>query len=238
MPDKIIQKELLLILKIIDNICKEENLIYMIYAGTLLGAVREKGFIEWDDDADIMMPRSSYDVFEECCEKYLNSEGLFLDYHDRVPKVAFIKNPQIHVDIFLIDSLPQNKLKRKCKIMKLKFLQGMMKTEVDYSRYKNSIEKLLVFGSSLIGKFFSCSTKLDYYKKISRIGNEENSTLVFLSNALYRFMNLELDKHLLEEVIRIAFEDTSLMAPKNWDAILKLQYGNDYMTPKRENYFV
>ena len=51
------------ILKVFDKICKDHGLRYSLYAGTLLGAVRHGGFIPWDDDLDVCMPRYDYDRF-------------------------------------------------------------------------------------------------------------------------------------------------------------------------------
>ena len=51
------------VLDFIDNVCRENDLTYFLCGGTLLGAVRHKGFIPWDDDIDIMMPRSDYENY-------------------------------------------------------------------------------------------------------------------------------------------------------------------------------
>ena len=56
-----IKERSLLVLKFIDKVCKDRGITYYLAAGTLLGAVRHKGFIPWDDDIDIMMPRSDYE---------------------------------------------------------------------------------------------------------------------------------------------------------------------------------
>ena len=58
-----LQLRILDILLALDKVCKEHNLRYYLWAGTMLGAVRHKGFIPWDDDIDIMMPRPDYKRF-------------------------------------------------------------------------------------------------------------------------------------------------------------------------------
>ena len=55
----------------VDKVCKEHNLRYYIMAGTMLGAVRHKGFIPWDDDLDIGMPRADYDLLMANAKEWL-----------------------------------------------------------------------------------------------------------------------------------------------------------------------
>ena len=59
---KEMQQYILNILLAIDKVCQEHNLRYYLLAGTMLGAVRHKGFIPWDDDADVALPREDYNI--------------------------------------------------------------------------------------------------------------------------------------------------------------------------------
>ena len=54
----------------IDKLCREYGIKYSLAAGTLLGAIRHKGFIPWDDDIDIMLLREEYDKLRECVKLY------------------------------------------------------------------------------------------------------------------------------------------------------------------------
>ncbi len=224
-------------LKVIDEICRTEKISYFIQGGTLLGAVRNQGFIPWDDDADVMMYREDFQKFEMCAASYLERVGYYLNYSDRVPKICLKTEPDARVDIFIIDYLPDHKLKKKYKIFMLKFLQGMAKENVDLSAYSLK-GKILVGVTSTIGRFFSEKKRLEMYKKMSIYGNDKAASKCFWSNDLYRFIHYEFSRDYWRETEDISFEDTILCAPKNKDIYLKINYGDNYMTPAKENYYV
>lgn len=113
-------------LRLVDKICKRENIPYFLSGGTLLGAVRHQGFIPWDDDIDLMMPRADYERFLKAAPKYmgtryalahpkLRSDYPFpwiriLDLHTRVETSGKQKlsSGTLFLDIFPIDGLPAN----------------------------------------------------------------------------------------------------------------------------------
>ena len=76
MADKYLEKlhrEILAIMDYVDNICKENGIKYYLVGGSLLGAIRHKGFIPWDDDLDIAMPRADLERFIKLFnKKYAN----------------------------------------------------------------------------------------------------------------------------------------------------------------------
>lgn len=227
----------LVLLKCIDEICTKYDIDYFMQAGTLLGAVRNGKIIPWDDDADLMMYREEFDRFLEISEEALQPYGMYLNYTDRVPKVCIRSDAYAKVDIFIIDYLPDQKIKKKFKILMLKFLQGMAKEDVDLSAY-NLKGKILVFITSTIGRLFSRKLRLKMYQKMSVFGHTGKNQKCFWSNDLYRFIHYEFQRDYFRETIRMEFEGMQLKAPKNWDAYLKINYGEDYLTPMQEDYYV
>lgn len=222
------------ILKIIEEISRKDGICYMLTCGTLLGAIREKGFIEWDNDADIMMRRIDFNKLENNSQKYFDEYGLILDYTDKLPTVKLRQNPEVFTEIVLIDSLPAGKIKRAVKLSLLKTAYGMLKTDYLYTNYPLK-KKIFAYGTTLLGKIFSKKAKLNLYKKISQIGNEKDPNLAFFSNERFVYLNLVFKMSLLDAIIRVPFENTELSVPKEWDTILRLYYGDDYMVPKRYN---
>lgn len=114
-------------LKQVDSICHTERLRYFLSGGTLLGAIRHKGFIPWDDDIDLMMPRPDYEIFLKRAEKRLPKRYI-LAFPDRTKdysqpwirifdtRVAVDDSGMqrtltrsLFVDIFPIDGLPSNR---------------------------------------------------------------------------------------------------------------------------------
>ena len=74
------QRIILGILEAIDKVCRKHNLQYFMIAGTMLGAVRHHGFIPWDDDADVALPRHDYEVLLAHANEWLPEEYELVDY--------------------------------------------------------------------------------------------------------------------------------------------------------------
>ena len=129
-PDvlKRLQRAELTLLLEVDRICKKHGIAYSLEGGTLLGAIRHKGFIPWDDDVDVAMLRPEYERFFEACKKELDPKRYFLqDYHTdpyypwgypklRLLNTLFLREGQEHlrfhqeigIDIMLFDNVPDN----------------------------------------------------------------------------------------------------------------------------------
>ena len=128
-------------LDFIDEFCRKNNLTYYLIGGTLLGAVRHQGFIPWDDDVDIAMPRKDYEFFEkhivnELGEKYFFQTCFTDKYYGRdfsklrMNNTVFLEHADAHVenrhhgifiDIFILEDSP--KRRKGCSHLKFRAWQ-------------------------------------------------------------------------------------------------------------------
>ena len=117
----------------LDRICRKHGIAYSLDGGTLLGAVRHKGFIPWDDDVDVIMLRPEYGRFRAACEQELDTRRFFLqDYksdpgyrwgyeklrrngteHVRLGQEALKQRTGVFIDIFVADHVPDSYLLRR-----------------------------------------------------------------------------------------------------------------------------
>lgn len=230
---ELVHQELLGQFADIIRICDKHNIPYNLMCGTLLGAVRHKGFIPWDDDIDLLMTREAFARFEkvypqECDDKYL------LSYTNTWTPRIMSKNPTVadaFTDIFILDYLPQSKLGKQVRLFTLRMLQGMLKRNVDYSRFSLP-QKILLFGTHVMGLPFSVETKTRWYAKISQ--KNKTGDKMHMSNGAFGLLTQEWDPALFETFEKAPFEHLTVSIPTRWHEVLVILFGEDYMTPPPE----
>ena len=138
-----LQLHLLDILMVIQKMCEEHGLKYYIVDGSLIGAVRHKGFIPWDDDMDICMPREDYEALIKNSKEWLPQPYEFVCFEND-PKyplhfgkiqdasTTLVERPHlyylggVYVDVFPIDGAPDNKLVQRLYQMKYNYLRKVL----------------------------------------------------------------------------------------------------------------
>lgn len=169
---KELQKVMLQIIKDVAEVCEKEGICYMADGGTALGSVRHKGFIPWDDDVDLIMPRDDLNRFVEVFDKYLGDKYELITPNSPNHKVAsliteiYAKNtyksslhnmdndlPQgVMIDIFPLEYAPLNPVVRKIKGTVAMFLQYIAVSATFYKLY-SSPKKKEFFYQTPEGKF-------------------------------------------------------------------------------------
>lgn len=238
------------ILKFIDNCCRANNLKYYLMFGTLIGAIRHKGFIPWDDDIDIAMTREDFLKFmeiinsESSCYKLLSCSNnsrydmtlaKVVDTRTTLIQNGMIGNAEglgIYVDIFIIDKLPNNESEKK------RFLKRMGREDKKWYMSKRklvirkeSIVKDIVLGAiSIVYKIkspYKRCKKIDRLSsKYNNIDSKEKSVIMFLSNP----EAVVLTSEEWDSVIEVEFEGNLFYTVSCYDKLLTNFYG-DYMTP-------
>ena len=212
------------------RVLEQEHLSYSVMCGTLLGAVRHQGFIPWDDDVDLVLPRDSYDRFEAIYPDNCGL-GMTLDLSDTwVPRARKVGGDAF-IDLFVLDPLPEGKLARVWKLFRLRTLQGMLKEHTDYQRF-SPMKRVLLYGTHCLGLAFSRNAKLRAYRRISRTGK---GSRLHMSNGAFQLLGMSFSRDAFDQPVLTPFEHMLVRIPRDTDAVLKQLYGNDYMTPPPEN---
>ncbi len=255
-----LQLTLLYILDNFSQICDKHGLRYWLDAGTFLGAVRHRGFIPWDDDIDICMPRKDYETFITETHKALHNDfilqnaGNDKNIHYFFSKIRLLNSRMvtnnrklnktahhsgIFIDIFPVDNVPENHFFRKLHKYSLKFLTVALRGDkLKYPDKKSLFEKVKVrlnrLLSATVQLILSDRQLLNLHRLLSSKIAENSRYFAVLGTPR------EYDKRirLKEDVFplkKYTFEGNQYWGPKAADKNLTRQYGNDYMTPPPED---
>ena len=247
------------ILMELDRICRKHDLRYFLDSGTLLGAVRHKGFIPWDDDIDLTMPRKDYDRLIEIASQELKSP-YYLQHITTDPKypgihvkirntdtTAIIKswlftdvNQGIFIDIFPLEGLPNDPEKADELYKKSSVLGRAVKSYYNFDKILSLNPKIILM---LLKRRKLAKTLIkdphDYVKKYSEFENlfkeidfdscKKVGPLSFYFSCESKVL---FSKSCFDSTLYVSFEDKTLPIPCGYDEILKTYFGNDYMTPR------
>ena len=243
---KQLQKAQLKIAREIKRICEKNNINYFLDGGSMLGAIRHKGFIPWDDDMDIGMLDEDYNKFLEVAPKELGKE-FFLDNYETNKEYGLVfskvklrntiyreklgpvlaEHQEIFVDVFPYFYRPENDKDRKKQSNKLRILSQILMAQSGFKVWKGNrgISKLKFVPIILLAKILN---KEKVYNKQKTIYNEcKNISIVGVHDSvLYIYWYFK--KSYLEKFIDAEFENEKFKIPANYHEILTTGYG-DYM---------
>ena len=249
-----LQKVIIATLQEFHEFCQEHDLTYHLGGGTLLGAIRHKGIIPWDDDIDVDMPREDYERLLKLAEQFPSPyvvKHFELDNNYVYPFVK-IYNPKLQVteffgeqsytsgawiDVFPMDGVFSNITVRKLHfyfVKTLRFLfqlkvrgyQKPHKTNTRFNYYLKIIVKYLMFLVIFLVSKRSIFLIMDKAAKIKSYNNSE------FCGAFYSPYGVKASfpKNIYKKTLQVAFNERFFNAPSGYDLFLTKQYG-DYMTP-------
>lgn len=233
----------------LDRICKKYDIRYCISAGTQLGAIRHKGFIPWDDDADVAFLRPEYEKFRSACEKELNQEKFyFQDYRNtpgyrwgygklRRKGTEFVRLNQenmpyaqgIFVDIMPYDNVPDGYISRKVHNIKCFFYRKCFWAPIGKAQ-SFGLEKVFY---QILDKLPDEKVYMFFNRFIKKNNRRETKRIRILAFPVPGHENGYL-RSCFVELVPTEFEGVKLMGMKNFDTYLSYKYG-DYMKFPPEN---
>ena len=233
------------------HVCQEHHLRIWMDGGSLLGTVRHHGFIPWDDDIDVCMPRPDYDRLIEIGKDafqhpyFLQSAYSEDDYfrgHAQLRRsdTAAIRpsesyrsfNQGIFVDIFPLDGVDPDKARRKETLRTIHHTYKQLKSirlNILYSGrwgqiFRKISSRIKAMRTGRVAWFRSTE---DLLRQWSVDDSEQWAELAFSRD------DILFDRHIFDQTLMMPFEDMMVPVPAGYDLLLRTQYGDNYMTPLR-----
>lgn len=251
-----------------DRVCRKHALHYYLICGSLLGAVRHKGLIPWDDDVDIAMPRKDFDLLMKYAKDewkadqdfmFLNYNEMgnhaFLDYmtrlvymKDEIPVNIFRKiqgkgrsdvNNHLPLDIYVLDNASDNEKFHQFQTLVITGLYGLAmghRAYINPADYENRDEKTqrIVKAVSSIGKVIPLPWIFVCYEWVRKWNKNKKCENYFESNGFIYCIPWKFRQEWFGEGSRLQLDDITVSAPQNYEAFLKVHYGDYTQYPPME----
>ncbi len=239
------------VLDYIDEICKNNNLVYFLSGGTLLGAVRHQGFIPWDDDIDIMMPRHDYEQLFKIWPKDSSYEILNFRNHKYFPyayskvydkrTVKYEKNRRrvqmggIDVDVFPIDNLPDEKKETERYFHQIEQISRKLFLHIQpfhgmHNRrdIKDNLRTFYLRMDEYLGHSSIRKYTLQF-DKLARKYDDDGTSYCGVTALSHYGPRERNPKSIFSSAIPVTFEGKQYPAPVGYKQYLAQLYGDNYM---------
>lgn len=248
-----LQQKELEILKELKRVCGKNNITYFLAYGSLIGAIRHRGFIPWDDDIDVCMMYKDYVRFQEVCKKDLGSR-FFLQSSQSEPdaELTYCKlrmndttfiidktegkniHQGINIDIYPFYHVADNKIARNiqylCAAVHMLFERGEAPENHGWLMRIGSKVFLFLFRGKLRNRIKQiCNRGMTKYEK----GDKHTGGIAGLYGNMDICRNV-FPKECFEGTVQVPFEDDIFTAPVGYDRFLQIEYGDYMQMPPKE----
>ena len=253
------QRYILYVLREVTRVLEELNIPYFMQGGTMLGAIRHGGFIPWDDDVDLGIPRADYDrMLKEVAARLPENLELrtyddetdhhyyfarIVDKRYQIRRMGSIEErlENIWVDLFPLDGMPNGFISRqwhkmRLLVTRLKFHLSCFE-KVNIKRPGRPLVERIIIRFAMIthvGSWWNTRKQLDKLDRLLKKYPPEKSRYFvnFTGQTSFKFNEMFM-KEIYGQGKAYPFEDMVLIGPEQYDPYLKSLYG-DYMTPPKE----
>ena len=234
----------------VDRICKKCGICYNMVGGTMLGAIRHKGHIPWDDDADIGFLRNEYEKFRRACKTELDTERFYIqDFRDtrgyrwgygklRRKSTQFIRLNQesmpyeqgIFIDLMPFDPVPDNPIERRIHFVKCFIYRKVFWSEIGKDTEKNKAYRILYKIVNIIPE----KTIKQSYRRFINKNRKRKTKLVRILTFPTPKKCFGYERRWYRELEQYEFGRLTLPGAKDYDGYLTVKYGN-YMELPPDN---